>query len=272
MEQIGRFRGSLAISVAALARVQLGAEAMPRRSEILAELEKTNENEARLAALNNQELNPTTAALLRRDLDELEDAMEALRRELVLHGAPRGVIGAAGASTSQVHLEALLDLPAAGFERARHPRTGRLISEPGFRGGAPLEMGRGQAYHARRLSGSTFPDIFGTETATGRSVAMELKTPREGETVASFFLRADVIRDFTTEIAGRFEHLPPGTVQQLVIDLRPSGQSTQRALTDLSSVLTNYGGRGDWRRVFEGVRFITGTFEAPVLSPLQAIP
>ena len=188
MEQIGRFRVLSGDLRGLLSRaynwVRRGR--MPRRSEILAELEKHEMmHEARLAALNNQELDPTTAALLRRDLDELEDAMEALRRELVLHGAPRGVIGASwGEGTSQVHLEALLDVPAAGFERARHPRTGRLISEPGFRGGAPLEMGRGQAYHARRLSGSTFPDIFGTETATGRSVAMELKTPREGETVA----------------------------------------------------------------------------------------
>jgi hypothetical protein len=246
---------------------------MPRRAEVLAELDKHEMmQEARLLALNSLELDPTTAATLRRDIAELEDILDRLRRELLNLGAPRGVIGASwGESVSQVQLEALLDVQGSGTTRYTHPTSGRPISEPGFRGGAPIDMGRAQARAAGNLRGATFPDVFGTEAA-GRQVAMELKTPRQGETVASFFLRQDVMESFVVEIGGRVEHLPPGTAQVLVVDLRQTGQTVQQALSDLSTVLRNYGNRGDWRRVFEGARFITGSFSNPTLSPLQAIP
>ena len=110
---------------------------------------------------------------------------------------------------SQGQLEQLLDLPGSGFERIAHPTTGRRISEPGFRGGVSINMGRAQAQAAHRLSGATFPDVYGTRTAIGQEEAMELKTVPSGDTVASHFRRAEVSSQIISQHAAGWSTCPP---------------------------------------------------------------
>jgi hypothetical protein len=102
-------------------------------------------------------------------------------------------------------------------------------------------------------------------------VSMELKTPYAGDTVASFFGRTEVRDNIMREMGGRIEHMPPGGKSLLVVDLRGTGQGIPAALTDLSTVLKSYGG-GDARGLWDGVRFITGSVDAPVLSTTHTIP
>ncbi len=255
----------------------LKGRTMPRAAEVALELDKHAAlHEARLAALRGREASPQTQGILLRDMGELQNWIAYFAGELGKLGAPKGIVGAQWSERiSQLHLEAFLDMPGSGFQRYTHPSSGRPISEPGFRGGQSIDMGRAQAHYAGKLRGATFPDVYGTETATGQRVAMELKTPYEGDSVATFFRRPEVKDNLLREQAGRIEHLPAGTRSYLVVDLRGTGQSTTAALSDLSTVFRNYAGAGpggDARRLWDGVRFITGSFEAPVLSGVFAIP
>jgi hypothetical protein len=173
---------------------------------------------------------------------------------------------------SQSQLQTILDAPGSGFARYRHPTSGTVIQEPGFRGGTPMNMGRNQAQAARQVGGATFPDIFGTVAGSGQQQAMEIKTPRVGETVASHFGRPDIARGIISQQAGRIANLPAGTESYLVVDIRQTGQTISEALTDLSTVLRNYSGVGDARGLWTGVRFITGTRTAANLSGVYQIP
>jgi hypothetical protein len=173
---------------------------------------------------------------------------------------------------SQGQLERILDAPGSGFARLAHPSTGTRISEPGFRGGAPMNMGRVQATAARRLAGATFPDVYGTRVATGQQEAMELKTVKLGETVAEYFREQEVASQIISQQAGRVTNLPAGARTYLVVDIRQSGQTIAQALGDLSTVLRNYGRLGDARRLWAGVRFLTGSPGQPVLSSVYTIP
>ncbi|MGW0229326.1 eCIS core domain-containing protein [Actinopolymorpha singaporensis] len=179
-------------------------------------------------------------------------------------------------SHSQRQLENVLDRPGSGFQRytppptAQNPTPGPL-SEPGFRGGTPLDRGRlDLAPGARR--GATFPDVYGTDVASGQRAAMELKTPRLGETVFSYFRNPQTEQWIIDQHAGRIMHLPQGTPSYLVVDIRQTGQTIPEGLADLSRVLRNYARMGDARQLWAGVRFITGTRTTAVLSNVYTIP
>jgi hypothetical protein len=56
------------------------------------------------------------------------------------------------------------------------------------------------------------------------------------------------------------------------VDLRLTKQTIPQAVADLASVRRNYSTVRDRRKLWEGVRFITGTHDAPVLSGVHPIP
>lgn len=257
------------------ARAWLGGAKMPRANELMIELDKyAMHHEARLQSLNGVELAPALEQQLLDDMATLEDGLVALRAELMEAGAPTGVIAVDlsefAERVSQGDLQRLLDRPGSGFERYRHSTSGNRITEPGFRDGKPIDKGRRQ----RRWAGSNlaYPDIFGTEAARGGAeVALEIKSPRAGQTVESYFLDWDVRRRIEQNASARI-HLPAGAEYFLVVDLRACRQTPQQALSDLSRVLRNYRGMGEARRLWHGVRFIEGTWTAPTLSAPYTIP
>jgi hypothetical protein len=170
---------------------------------------------------------------------------------------------------SQEDLDEMLDDPGTGFERLKDP-AGQPISEPGFRGRRSLGIGRRDATPGQR-KGATFPDAYGTWTATGKVEAMELKTIPRGDSVAIYFRRWAV--SIIDEHSGRVRNLPARVRTTLVVDIRQCGQTKGEAMNDLSDVLRNYGRMGDARRtMWAGVRFIEGSYDQPTLSPAYRIP
>lgn len=255
------------------ARTWLRGRTLPRAQELVLELDKhAAMHEARLLALRRRPIGSELEQQLAQDIGEIGVWVARFRGELGALGAPQGVIGAWFEGYSQGQLERLVDAPGSGLVRSTHPSTGTVISEPGFRGGTALNMGRKQALAARRLGGATFPDVFATESATGRQLAMELKTVRPGDSVATHFRQPMVSRDILREHGGRIDNLPPGTPSYLVVDIRQANQSIPQALSDLSTVLRNYADVGDARRLWSGVRFMTGPTDAPILSGVYTIP
>ncbi len=258
------------------ARAWLGGGKMPRAKELMLELDKyAMHHEARLARLRGLEISPELERQLLDDMTTLEETMVGFRAQLVEAGAPTGVIAVDlskfGEYVSQGDLQRMLDRPGSGFARYRHSTSGNLITEPGFRDRRPIDMGRSQ----KRYAGAdvTYPDIYGTEAARGGGeVALEIKSPRPGETVASHFRKTYVAMSIIEQHGGRIKHLPTSAEYFLVVDLRACKQTPQDALNDLSRVLRNYAGQGDARGFWNGVRFIEGSWHRPTLSTPYAIP
>ncbi|MFC4065959.1 eCIS core domain-containing protein [Actinoplanes subglobosus] len=220
---------------------------------------------AALSAMLKQVDTPWVEAVLRQPIgspnrallgEMAADALAAPQRQLPTESWSE-------TKTSQPQLEQILDLPASGFERMRHPTTGDLLSEPGFKNRRPLNRGR----EGRKLRDVTWPDIYGRRTATGQDEAMELKTVYLGESVASQFRKKETLERIETQHGGRIAHLPLNVPSYLVVDIRQSGQSIPQALQDLSAVLPQQM-QGFWN----GVRFITGTHGNPQLSGTYQIP
>lgn len=248
----------------------LKSRRIPRSEELLAELNKHGAmQEARLLALNQRSFGPQLEQVLARDLHDIDAAVLRFQHELSALGAPEGVIGAWRESFTQLQVEQILDVPGSGFERARHSTSGNLISEPGYLEGRALDRGFNSPV---RRANATYADVVGTDLATKRLTAMELKLIPEGDTVATHFRQAKIREWILKEHGGRIVNLPTGTDYYLVIDLRLAGQTIPEALGDLSTVLKNYGRIGDARRLWDGVKFITGSSKSPVLSGVHSIP
>jgi hypothetical protein len=257
------------------ARAWLKARKMSGSAELLVELEKhAMHHEARLQALKGLELSPELERRLTQEITELEGWMASFRSALVAEGAPLGVIAVDLSQfkeyVSQGDIQRLLDAPGSNFARLRHSTSGNLIREPGFRDGQSIDMGRSQAKFAG--GDVTYPDIFGRDLLRGVDVAMEIKSPRAGESVASHFQKWEVASWILEQHGGRVSHLPATAEYYLVVDLRACGQTAAEALADLSRVLRNYAGRGDVRNFWDGVRFLEGSWRAPTLSAPVVIP
>jgi hypothetical protein len=166
---------------------------------------------------------------------------------------------------TQKQAEQIYDRPGSGLERLRHPRSGNRISEPGFRNGVSLDRGRPPPHV--RIADVTWPDLYGTRTATGLPEAIELKILYPGETVASKFRNPEIVKQIVEQHAGRIKHLPPGVPSYLLVDIRQSNQSIAEALRDLSAVL-----RPGMRDFWAGVRFVTGPVTNPQISSTYQIP
>lgn len=243
---------------------------IPRSEELLAELNKhAAMQEARLQALNQLSFGPGLEQVLARDLHDIDAAVLRFRHELSALGAPEGVIGAWRESFSLRQLEQIFDAPGSGFERVRHSTSGNLISEPGYLEGRALDRGNKSKI---RTANATYADVVGTDLSTKRLTAMELKLISAEDTVATHFRQAKISEWILEQHGGRIANLPAGTDYYLVIDLRLAGQTIPEALADLSTVLKNYSRIGDARRLWDGVRFITGSAKSPVLSGVHAIP
>lgn len=262
-DQLGKIEGALS---------GLPAKEAARMKQLIAEAAaEARRPDGKLKGLSawigeaaGQSANPSA---FRASMKRLEDAVQEVRA-----GRSAALAVRAGEAEVQAQLQRMLQAPGTGFRSYVHPSTGKVIPEPGFSHGQPTNMGRKQAYASGRLSSeATYPDYYGT--VAGQPVSMELKVPKLGETVQSFFSNLETKRELLSQQAGRQVHLPKGTRQELVIDLRQSGQSTQAALDDLSQALRSIDPRGQLKGSWDGgVRFITGTASSPVLTNPVPIP
>lgn len=209
--------------------------------------------------------------------NELQASKAGAKASLAIFPKGEGVV--------QGQFEKLLD--DNGFKRYTHPGSGNAIREPGFgAGGVPLNRGKQAPV---REAGTTYPDAYGYDRRTNQMIASELKTPgADGQptSVGAFFRKID--GSLKEELKNRLTCLPRDQkqideiatrlmgqpvqgakpVQQLVVDLRWTGQSSEQALKELGESMHK-----DVKGMFDGgVRFVTGTaahpvFEAPVKIP-----
>ncbi|MBL8453309.1 MAG: hypothetical protein JNK97_11235, partial [Zoogloea sp.] len=251
---------------------------LSNEEEVILELQKhAHMIEAREQALSGLTPGSDTAHRLDGEIATLRSDAEALQARLGGFGVPEGVIAGFGdrnpyESKSQGDLERLLD-SSGTFQRQQHSTSGNPISEPGFKDGQSIDRGRRGAYFSRQLGNTTFPDIYGRDLAAGASVSMEIKTPGPFDTVSTYFTQRHVSQHVLTQHGGRLEHLPAGSVQYLVVDLRFCRQPVPEALDQLSRALRDYP-QGDARRLWSGVRFMTGPLDGtpPTLSSVMQIP
>lgn len=251
---------------------------LSNEEEVILELQKhAHMIEAREQALSGLPPGSDTAHRLDGEIATLRSDAEALQARLGGFGVPEGVIAGFGdrnpyESKSQGDLERLLD-SSGTFQRQQHSTSGNPISEPGFKDGQSIDRGRRGAYFSRQLGNTTFPDIYGRDLAAGASVSMEIKTPGPFDTVSTYFTQRHVSQHVLTQHGGRLEHLPAGSVQYLVVDLRFCRQPVPEALDQLSRALRDYP-QGDARRLWSGVRFMTGPLDGtpPTLSSVMQIP
>jgi hypothetical protein len=251
---------------------------LSNEEEVILELQKhAHMIEAREQALSGLTPGSDTAHRLDREIATLRSDAEALQGRLGGFGVPEGVIAGYGdrnpyESKSQGDLERLLDASGT-FQRQQHSTSGNAISEPGFKGGQSIDRGRRGAYFSRQLGNATFPDIYGRDLAAGASVSMEIKTPGPLDTVSTYFSQRHISQHVLAQHGGRLEHLPTGSVQYLVVDLRFCKQPIPEALDQLSRALRAYS-QGDARRLWSGVRFMTGPLDGtpPTLSGVLQIP
>ncbi len=251
---------------------------LSNEEEVILELQKhAHMIEAREQALSWLTPGTDTARRLDGEIATLRSDAEALQARLGGFGVPEGVIAGFGdrnpyESKSQGDLERLLD-NSGSFQRQQHSTSGNAISEPGFRQGQSIDRGRRGAYFSRQLGNSTFPDIYGRDLAAGANVSMEIKTPGPFDTVSTYFTQRHISQHILAQHGGRLEHLPSGSLQYLVVDLRFCRQPIPEALDQLSRALSAYP-QGDARRLWSGVRFMTGPLDGtpPTLSSVMQIP
>ena len=251
---------------------------LSNEEEVILELQKhARMIEARERAISGLTPGSDTARRLEDEVAHLQSAADGLQARLAGFGVPQGVIAGYGdrnpyESKSQGDLERLLD-NSGTFQRQQHSTSGNPISEPGFSRGQSIDRGRRGAYYTGQLGTSTFPDIYGRDLQAGVNLSMEIKTPGPTDTVSTYFTQRHISQNILTQHGGRLEHLPAGTAQYLVVDLRFCGQPIPEALNQLSRTLRNYPG-GDARRLWSGVRFLTGRLDGspPALSAVLQIP
>lgn len=123
------------------------------------------------------------------------------------------------------------------------------------------------------------PSLLGDDIRFERPVLFvyDVRAPQAGETVFESFERDQerIVHEYGARLLSARQMPADRLVRDvLVVDLRWNGQSPDQALQDLSRVLTlpNSHYAPDARRLWQEVRFLTGSLADATLSDQRTIP